>query len=98
MNSALFSYLSPNLFPIFTPITDKINVIIPIDITGNTIFILRQANVIQTAKASMLVAIANITIVLMSILSLQFSEFLLKDSFIMLLPIAPNNANAIQWS
>ena len=58
--SALFSYLIPNWFPIFTPITDNIKVTNPIKIAANTMLVCRNAKVIPTANASILVAIAKI--------------------------------------
>ena len=60
MNSALFLYLEPNLLPIHTPNMDSISVQTPIILTDGITFTLKNANIIPTVKASMLVAIANI--------------------------------------
>ena len=69
-NCAFFSYFAPNILPIFTPISDSMNVIIPMQVTENTMLHFRNANVIPIANASMLVAIASIIIFLKSMLSL----------------------------
>ena len=58
--------LIPNRVPILTPNADIINVVIPINIVAYTMFTPKNANVIPTAIASMLVAIAKTTIVLKS--------------------------------
>jgi len=72
MNSALFSYLSPNLLPILTPNNDIPNVIIPIIPTEIHKFVLKNANVIPTASASILVAIANTIITFIRIFIKRF--------------------------
>ena len=96
-NSALFSYLSPKTFPTLVPIMDNTNVIIPINVIAKIKFTFKNANVIPTANASILVAIANTIIVLNPTLSLQFSLLSsLKASFIMFPPIILNKINATQ--
>jgi len=50
------------VLPNFAPRIDRIHVVISIVKHANNIFIFRNANVIPTANASMLVAIANIDI------------------------------------
>ena len=56
----------------------------------------KNANVIPTANASILVAIANTPIVLKSTLSLMFSHSSLNDSRIIFPPINPSKTNVIQ--
>ena len=59
-NSALLLNAQPKRFPNFTPIKEKIKVITPIVHTEMRIFVFgNRANVIPTAKASILVAIAK---------------------------------------
>ena len=88
--------MSPNLLPTFVPITDKINVITPISVIAKIKLTLKNANVIPTANASILVAIASIIIVLKLTSSFIFSLSLLNDSFIMFPPIIASKKNAIQ--
>ena len=42
INSAFFSYLFPNVLPIFTPNKDNIKVMIPILVTDNTILVCKM--------------------------------------------------------
>ena len=62
----LFSFICIIFFimalPNFAPRIDRIHVVISIVKHANNIFIFRNANVIPTANASILVAIANIDI------------------------------------
>ena len=97
-NSAFLSYLSPNLFPILVPTIDKIKVIIPIKLTANTKLTFKNAKVIPTASAYILVSIARTIIVLKLTSSFLFSLSSSKDSFIIPPPIIASNAKAIQWS
>ena len=60
-NSAFDLYFVPNTFPILTPMADKINVTIAINDTAGIISTCKNANVTPTARASILVAIARIT-------------------------------------
>ena len=98
ISSAFDLNLSPNILPIFTPHIDIINVIIPIKATAGIIFTFRNAKVIPTAKASILVAIDNISIdlKLKSDSLISSSSSLLYASFIILIPIIANKINAIQ--
>ena len=77
----------------------------PIIITENQIFTFIKANVTPTARASMLVAIAIMSMVLNPVqlqavvccpLSVDSSSD--NASLIILTPIMSNNPNAIQWS
>ena len=66
---------------------------------ANTILTFKNAKLIPTAKASILVAIANIIISLFVIPSVSSSSSSSsKKPFIILNPINPSNINAIQWS
>ena len=64
MNSALLLYLLPKKFPTITPIIEMIIVVIPIMVIASRIGVLRKANVIPTASASMLVATARTSMLL----------------------------------
>lgn len=57
--SALLLYFEPNLLPITTPPTEIRNVVKPIMVIDGTILTFRKANVIPTASASILVAMAG---------------------------------------
>ena len=64
MKSALLLYLLPKKFPTITPIIEMIIVVIPIMVIASRIGVLRKANVIPTASASMLVATARTSMLL----------------------------------
>ena len=62
INLANFPMKAPILFPIKTPIKQTEKVIIPIQITIGIIGIFKNEKLIPTARASILVAIANMNI------------------------------------
>ena len=66
--------------------------------TAGTILTSRNAKVTPTARASMLVATARVSMVLNPKEASGHSSSLLKDSFIMLAPITASSTKAIQWS
>ena len=101
--------ISPTLFPTNTPTTHTKNVIIHIIEAAGIILTFKNAKLIPTAKASILVATASIIISLLdkscsSAVALNSSSDSLpsflssKKPFIILNPINPSNINAIQWS
>ena len=94
-----FSNFEPNTFPIFTPRTEKAKVVTPMINTDDQIFTWIHANEIPTAKASMLVAMANNNMVLKpNEPSLGWSSCFNSASRIILAPIKKSNPKAIQWS
>ena len=98
MMLAGFEYFDPKKFPMATPTKLKIKVVTPIINIAVQILTCRKANVTPIAKASMLVAIANKNIVLISFFEEFLSSSSPKASRIILAPIKNNNPNAIQWS
>jgi hypothetical protein len=84
------------IFQAVMPIRESKKVIIPIQVTENTILHFKNANVIPIAKASILVAIANTIILLKSILSLLSLSASLQIFFNILIPIIVNKIKAIQ--
>ena len=100
--------LIPNkIFPILTPTKENKNVVTPITATDFHISTDKKANDTPIAKASMLVAIAIISMVLNPVQAQEHSPVdcsLSVDSssdiasLIILTPIMSNNPNAIQWS
>lgn len=63
VSSAFDLYFAPNTFPTLTPAMDKQKVVMPIMEAAMVIFTFRNAKVIPTARASMLVATAKSSIV-----------------------------------
>ena len=100
--SAILLYREPKTFPILTPTNENRKVVMPIIMTENQIFTLRNANDTPTAKASMLVAMAIMSMVLNpqphELLSSSSSSSSDKASLIILTPMTSNRPNAIQWS
>ena len=94
-----FSNLEPNRLPIFTPRMENRKVVTPMMSIDDQIFTWMQAKEMPTARASMLVAIANKSIVLKSKAPLcSWSSLPQTASRIMLAPIKKSNPKAIQWS
>ena len=89
-------YFVPKIFPIFTPANEIKNVQTPIIDAADTICTFKNANVIPTASASILVATASINISFISMDASAFSSSSDNDSFTILIPISPRRINAIQ--
>jgi hypothetical protein len=106
--SAALLYREPNIFPILTPAKENKKVVIPMTVTDFHKSTDKKAKDTPTAKASMLVAIAIISIVLKPVLLHEHSAVGCcpssadsssdKASLIILTPMTSNNPNAIQWS
>ena len=58
-SSALDLYLEPKIFPTFTPAAERMKVVTPIKPAARMMFTSRNAKVIPTASASILVATAS---------------------------------------
>ena len=95
-SSAFDLYFVPKIFPIFTPANEIKNVQTPIIDAADTICTFKNANVIPTASASILVATASINISFISMDASAFSSSSDNDSFTILIPISPRRINAIQ--
>ena len=97
-NSAFDLCFVPNRDPIFRPVAENRNVVIPIQSTENHIFRLNADIDIPTASASILVATANRNMVFTSRELFTSSSSFDRDSRIMFIPIAASNPAATQWS
>ena len=97
-SSAFDLYFVPNIFPIFTPAAERVNVVTPIKDTAAIRCTFRNAKVIPTARASILVATARRNMVLMSSDSFSSSHSPEQAYLIILAQMIPSRINAIQWS
>ena len=96
--SAYFPSFPPILFPRNTAAALMKKVVTPIRQTAERISTFRNAKLIPTAKASILVAIASrkISFVGMDSIEVSHSDAASFDSRIILTPIKPSRKNAIQ--
>ena len=94
-SSAFDLYRKPNMLPILTPIVAIKKVVQPMRETAGRIFTLKNAKVMPTAKASILVAMARGSMVRGEKEALCFSDSL-RDSSTMLPPISDSSTKAIQ--
>ena len=97
-NSANLPYLLPSRVPNLIPTADIANVITPITVADTNMSLPSIARLMPTANASMLVAMARISIVTGDRSSSSFSSSPNTASRIMLAPISARRMKATQWS